>query len=371
MRSAAGIVLLGLVLVACGGLFDAAPLYVPGVGFALLGLLGPAWVALAAGGARVERDLEVTRVVEEQPVPLRISVRGGRAGLPLPVAVVEDPLLPASLRLPAGGRSHRFTASARFPRRGRVKVAPPVLALRDPFELSRRRVRGRGEQELLVLPRTGQVQFAAGQGAEGRRDGGASALLGASATEVDGIRPYREGTPAARIHWATLARGAGLMERRLRVESDARPLVVLDARGAASRDALDQAVRAAASLTLLFARAGGSQLLLPGERRPSAIGEDLAGWAAAHVRLALVEGGDDVPGPALGSAGQRRGPLVYVAARQVDRLPAAARAAARAEALLVVPGRIEGREALFSVSGCSGYRVTQRPLGRPGEAVAR
>ncbi|MBB4663396.1 DUF58 domain-containing protein [Conexibacter arvalis] len=361
MRSAAGIALLGLVLVACGGLFDAAPLYVPGVGFLALGLLAPAWVALAARGATVERELDARHVVEEQPVPIRLSVRSARVAPPLPVAVVEDPLLEASLRLPTTARSHRFTAVARFPRRGRVRVAPPALALGDPLELCRRRVRGRGERELLVLPRTSPVSFAPGQGADGRRDGGASALLGATATEVDGVRPYREGTPAARIHWPTLARGAGLMERRLRIESDARPLVVLDARGAASRDALDMAVRAAASLTLAFARSGGSALLLPGERRPSAIEEDLGGWPAAHVRLALVEGGDDCPAPALGGAGHRTGPLVYVAARTVERLPAAVRAAARAETLLVVPGRLDAREPVLAVAGCRGYRVASRP----------
>lgn len=371
MRSAAGIALLGLLLVACGGLFDAAPLYLPGIGFLALGLLAPAWVWLATRGATVTRELDARHVVEEQPVPIRLAVRGGRIALPLPVAVVEDPLLSAPLRLPSTARSHRFTAVARFPRRGRVQVPPPQLALRDPFELSARRVRGRGGQELLVLPRTSPVSFAGGHGPDGRRDGGLSALLGAAATEVDGVQPYREGTPAARIHWAALARGAGMMERRLRAESDSRPLVVLDARGAESGEALDMAVRAAASLALTFARAGGSALLLPGERRPSSIGEDLAGWAQAHVRLALVEGGEESPAPALGGAGQRGGTLVYVAARKVDRLPAAVRAAARGEALLVVPGRLDEREAVLAVAGCRGYRVTQRSLGHPGKAAAR
>lgn len=371
MRPAAGIALLGLVLVALGGLFDASPLYVPGAGFLLLGLLAPLWVALAARGATIERSVQARRVVEDQPVALRLAVRGGAVPLPFPVAVVEDPLLEAPLRLPSRTRSHAFTAQARFPRRGRLLLPPPALALRDPFELCRRRVRGSGEEELLVLPRTSPIVFASGHGSQGRREGGVSALLGAAATEIDGVQPYREGTPAARIHWAALARGAGLMERRLRVEADARPLVVLDAREAVSDGALDMAVRAAASLALAFARDGGSALLLPGERHPSAIGADLAGWPAAHVRLALVEGGSETPGPALGGAGLRRGPLVYVAARPLERPPAAVRAAARGESLLVVPGRLPGREALFSVAGCSGYRILRRSLAPAGEPVAR
>ena len=78
-----------------------------------------------------------------------------------------------------------------------------------------------------------------------------------AAVDLDGLRPYRPGTPASRIHWPAVARGAGLIERRLQADGDARPLVVLDARtpasaGRAGVDLLDAAVRAAASLVLEF-----------------------------------------------------------------------------------------------------------------------
>ena len=60
------------------------------------------------------------------------------------------------------------------------------------------------------------------------------------------------------------------MERKLISEADSRPLVVLDPRAPASQDALDASVRAAASLTVHFARKTGCGLLLPGRppRRP-------------------------------------------------------------------------------------------------------
>ena len=67
----------------------------------------------------------------------------------------------------------------------------------------------------------------------GRRSEGADARQvdePLAAVDIDGLRPYRPGTPASRIHWAALARGAGLLERRLRADGDTRPLVVLDAR---------------------------------------------------------------------------------------------------------------------------------------------
>lgn len=355
MARALWLLLLGLALVAFAGFFDTAPLYVPGVGFTALALLAPTWVELSAQRVRVTRELPAARVVEQEPVELRLRVRAGPLPLPLPAVTVEDPLLDRPLRLPAGGRSHAFTVVARFPRRGRHRIAPPALVLRDPFELTRRAVRERGDDdELLVLPRTSAIAFARRRDGDGRAAGTAT-LLGAAATDVDGIRRYREGTSAARIHWPSLASRQELMERRLRVTENVRPLVVLDVRGAPNPDALDAVVRAAASLTLALAREGGCSLLLPGERRPRAIGAELAAWPAAHVRLALVEAGEGTPAPALGAAGLLRGPLLYVSVRRIDRLPPAAQAIARGPASLIVPGRLPGRESLFAVAGCHGY----------------
>lgn len=361
----------GLLLIGIGGLFDVAPLYVPGVAFVALALLAAAWVAVAARRAVVERTLAVRRAVEDEPVAVRLAVHAG--ALPLPVAAIEDPVVGEVVRLPVGARRHVVAATARFPRRGRLRLAPPALTLRDPLDLARRRIRAGGRDELLVLPRTSPVAPAAGGGAAAR-DGDAGPL-GLAAAEVDGLRPYREGAPAARIHWPAFARGAGLMERRLRAEDDARPLVVLDARGAQARADLDAAVRAAASLCLTLARAGGCQLLLPGARRPLAVTARLGGWSAAHARLALVDG-PPTPGapepaaPALAAVGPRRGPVVLVSASRIERLPAAVRAVARGPAVLVVPGGIAGREAAFTVAGCAGYVAGARATAA-GEVAAR
>ena len=45
---------------------------------------------------------------------------------------------------------------------------------------------------------------------------------------MESLRPYREGAPASRIHWPTVARVGTLMERRLLADSDSQPLVVVD-----------------------------------------------------------------------------------------------------------------------------------------------
>jgi uncharacterized protein (DUF58 family) len=191
----------------------------------------------------------------------------------------------------------------------------------------------------------------------------ARAMLTATAeTEIDGLRPHREGAPASRIHWPAVARGAGLMERNLRAESDSRPLVVLDPRGGADPEALDAAVRAAGSLVLHFARRGGCALLLPGDRRALPVEPDLLGWPPLHVRLALLE---DHTGPGLVAAQNRRGLVVFVSARVVDRAPGAL-GRTPGGCLLVVPGEpAGGRRPVLEVAGCRGYLS-----GRTGAGAA-
>ena len=178
-----------------------------------------------------------------------------------------------------------------------------------------------------------------------------ASLTAAAETEIDGLRPHREGAPASRIHWPAYARGAGLMERKLISEADSRPLVVLDPRAPESPEALDAAVRAAASLTVHFAKRGGCGLLMPGDRRAHVIERDLLAWPQSHVRLALVE---EHTGPALMAAQNRRGLIAYVSARTVDRVP---RGLGRTPGgcLLVIPGALPNRRAVVEVAGCRGY----------------
>ena len=154
------------------------------------------------------------------------------------------------------------------------------------------------------------------------------------------------------------------MERKLISEADSRPLVVLDPRAPESPEALDAAVRAAASLVVHFAKRGGCGLLLPGDRRAHVIERDLLAWPQAHVRLALVE---EHTGPALTAAQNRRGVIAYVAARTVDRVP---RGLGRTPGgcLLVIPGALPNRRAVIEVAGCHGYVArAHRQRGADGD----
>jgi uncharacterized protein (DUF58 family) len=151
------------------------------------------------------------------------------------------------------------------------------------------------------------------------------------------------------------------MERRLRAESDSRPLIVLDARGADREEDLDAAVRAVASLAVALARDGGSQVLLPGDRRPTALDETLSGWAHLHARLALVSGGGRA---SLSGIASRIGPVIYVAPHVPSRPPRALEHAPAAGRIVVVPGALPGHRPAFSVAGCMGYDLEPSRMRR-------
>jgi uncharacterized protein (DUF58 family) len=358
VRSALGCAALGALLLLVAGTFDAEPLYVTGAALVLLGGGALAWIHAGAWGAGIRREISARSVIEEQPLAVRIDVRAGK--LPLPPGWIDEPLLPEPVRFRPGRRHARVRVEVTFARRGRRHLPPPSLVLRDPFGLAQRVVSGDESAELLVLPRVLPVQ-ATGGGGEAMPAHARAALIAAAETEVDGLRPLREGSPASRIHWQSFARGAGLMERKLVSESDSRPLVVLDPRSPSSPEALDAAVRAAASLTVHFARRQGCALLLPGDRRVNVIEPDLLAWPQAHVRLALV---DERTGPSLVAAQNRRGLVVLVAARPLDRPP---RGLGRTPGgcLLVFPGELPNRRAVLGVAGCNGYVAT-----RTGAAAA-
>ena len=125
-----------------------------------------------------------------------------------------------------------------------------------------------------------------------------------------------------------------------------------------SEEDLDAAVRAAASLAVHLARAGGCALLIPGDRRPATMDPGLVGWAHLHARLALVEGGSPPP---LSGLAARRGPIVYVAARRLTRPPRALAHAPGGGRVLVVPGELAGRRAAFTRRGLPRLRAERGP----------
>ncbi|MFZ0384024.1 MAG: DUF58 domain-containing protein [Solirubrobacteraceae bacterium] len=366
--------------------FDAKPLFVPAIALIAIGGLAPAWVWCAVRGASATRVLAAHRIIEDQPLQAKIEVH--RSVLGLPGAEVIDPVTEARFALSGplspirGGRRASVDVTARFPRRGEHLLPEPLLQVSDPLELARVIARSDGSpQRILVLPRIEPVRWRSGERTL-RFDGidGDQASEVMAAVDLDGLRPYRVGTPASRIHWPALARGAGLIERRLRADGDNRPLIVLDSRlVGASEELLDATVRAAASLALDLGRAGGCGLLLPGDQRPTAIDPELNRWPVAYRRLALVKPLAGSGKPVLGGARGRSGPLIYVTPTPSERLAAALISTGSGSAVLVVPeaelvsGRprgVRGRmRPMLEVCGCRGFALgvgsdRERPIAR-------
>jgi uncharacterized protein (DUF58 family) len=244
----------GVLLTLVAFMFDASPLFVPGIAFTALGLATPAWISLSAGGSSVRRRLHADRVLEGEPLEATIEVRRGRFGLP--GARVIDPLadhsvaIGRSMSLIGGAREAHVRIVASFPRRGARQIAPSSLIIQDALELARR---------------------------------------------------------------------------------------------------------------------GGCGLLLPGERRAIAVEPDLASWPGTHARLAVVEGGPGTRPPIL-AGGARLGPVLYVAAQPLERLPTALAAVGRGGCVIVLPRELTNRmqaRPSFEVAGCYGFAVRARAGSSP------
>lgn len=339
--------LLGAAFSAAAVVFGLPSLHVPGVGLAMLALGAALWVTLAARHASVELSAERGSVEEDRPLYLRATTRLAGFG---PAAELVVPPLGAPVRVGAGSAEH--LVEARPGRRGRRTVGPARLSVTDPLGLAER-VLEAPAVEVLVLPRVEPVEArgagGSSRGASARRRGTAGPEL-----ELDRLSAYRPGTPAARIHWPTVARSGALVERRLVADEDSDPLVVLDLGVDAGGGELDDAVRAAASLCSALARRGGCRLLLPGERRPARIGSDMRAWPAAHARLALAA---PVEGPARSASVAGTAPLFWVStSAEVPRALLRSRAPDR---WLLTPGS-DPLAADLRVGGCSGRRLGAR-----------
>ena len=339
---------LGLALCLAAGAFAATPLYLPGIALLFIAASAAIWVPLAARTVRVMRAMDGPAV--EENAPLGLTVRVLRSGVPLPGAEVRA--WPGGRALePTDRRDGELTAKVSFARRGRHRLGPAAVMVSDPLGLSRRSAFSAAD-EVLVLPRVEPVRFEGvdGQaGLLGRERAGATEI---GATEVDSLRPHRPGAPASRIHWPTVARTTMLMERRLVADGDERPLVVVDPREPSSEQALDQAVRAAASVCVHLARQGGCSLLLPGDRRATRIDRELYGFSALHARLALLQAG--AASPPLGCLSGADTVLWVTAAARPAGVLAQLRTRVR---YLVSPHPQAMWPVQFAVAGCAGQRL--------------
>ncbi|HKJ35824.1 MAG TPA: DUF58 domain-containing protein [Solirubrobacterales bacterium] len=365
---------LGGGLCAVGLLFGSPGLYPAGVALLLVPGIAFAWVHLAAAGLRVGRRPPEEPLTEGESRPLGIVIEAGL--LPAPGARLVDPLLAAPRRFGLGSRLGALELEARLPRRGRHAQGAAELEISDPFGLASATRRSPRGGEVVVLPRIEPISFSS-PGAAGRGLGlgergfdGSGPDSWAAEFEIDGLRPYRDGSPAARIHWPTVARTDELHERRITSGADAARLVVLDPQRAAGVEQLDAVARAAASICHELGSGPGCVLLIGGEPLPSEVEGRLRNFAAAHRRIAVVEA--DAGEPPVHRIG-RAGLAIWLSAdpsrapeARLGRLTAGRRILVRPRAGGAGgPGRSRAQP-LFEVAGCEA-----RELGTGARRAAR
>lgn len=253
-------------------------LFAVAVGLVLL--TGAVWaaVAVSARGLKAERTIGASEVQEDRPLRLCFRIHRRRW---LPVRLEVQDHSGGWLAVSAGATALEI----RVGRPGAYRLAPTEVRVRDAigmFEL--RKLAGRMEP-LLILPAPSEYSSVKLHRSEVIED-----------PEPHGLRPYAPGMPLTRIHWPSLARGAGLQARHFAPASDGLPLVVVDTVGAAGPGALDWAARVAAGYVLALARNGGCRVLLPGDANATSVAGVGGAWRAVHRRLARL--GDLPPGTA-------------------------------------------------------------------------
>ena len=222
-------------------------------------------------------------------------------------------------------RPARVELEIRMPRRGRHVLEGAAWRVGDPLGLHSRELPAPPGGELLVLPRLEPVSArgpasvdGGGVGAPRGGEEGAAQIREARAVEfeVDGLRPYREGSPASRIHWPAVARSGEMHERRILAGAEATPLVALDAEYPAV-EALDRAVGQRRPFASIWLPGPDAACSCRGAARPQRRTARLRAWPALHARFAVV--GSGAPTRLPSRAAGLRGSVFWVTAGRPDR----------------------------------------------------
>ena len=300
-----------------------------------------------------------------------LEVAGGRIGLP--PAQIVDPLLPDPVAAARRHARRRACGSTRASRAAGAACSPlPRVVVSDPLGLATRVVtRGRrpAADELLVLPRIEPVVAAPGGGDAARITRRAAARRWPPRSSSTACASTARARRPSRIYWPALARGAGLMERRLRAEPTRRPArrprpARRRARGGPRRR---RPRRGVARASRSPGPAAAASCCPATAARPSSTRRSRAGRTCTRAWRSSGRGS----GPALASVAQpaRAGRLRRAARARRGRRGRSAPAPARA-AIVVVPGALPGRRATFSVAGCTRLRARAAPAAGRAAAAA-
>lgn len=294
----------GITLVLCG----------IGLGFTDLTRIGVLLVALPLLSGLLMRRHDLRFALERTAVPGRIQVdeqslvtlaienAGGGAS---PLLMAEEQLdyalgdRPRFVvpRLRRGDRQE-VHYSVRSHVRGRHRLGPLGVRLRDPFGLSTRVAAISGSSDILVLPKI--VPLGGGQppGSGVGAEGAIPHMVALHGEDDVSIRSYRDGDDLRRIHWPATAKTGELMVRQEDRPARRRAAIVLDSRarghhGSGTSGSFEWAVTACASVAAHLLDQGYAVHLISDETA-----EDSRAASAMEVDplldvLAMAEPGSD------------------------------------------------------------------------------
>ncbi len=198
-------------------------------------------------------------VLTDEMVPLDRSISGGTS------------LRPRGFFPRIAGRSRgRVRWEGVAPRRGRYRFRSFDLVTRSPFGLLERRVSGGEPTTITIYPAVGLLtrrwQYIHREASETRR--GSRHDRSIQQQEYHGLRDYRPGDSPRWIHWRTSARLGQLMVKEFEQQHEQDLAILLDPwipRGKVSaeqREAVEEAVRFAATISMDTCRHAGRRVLL-------------------------------------------------------------------------------------------------------------
>lgn len=217
---------------------------------------------------------DIVGPMEGDAVEFEVGVRNnGR--LPCMLATMAyncggRPVLPHKPRLFVAwlGKNQSLSTTTRvaYDRRGAHKLPRAVVETGLPFGLYRRSKRVGEATQVLVLPKVYPLDGLDTLGSLGNTD--PVPVSARSGEQISGSRSYVQGNPFRHVHWRNTARTAEPQVKEFERASDNHVAIAVG-RGRSQRDgdeALEHAIRVAASVGDFVCRSGGTVRLLAGRR---------------------------------------------------------------------------------------------------------
>ncbi len=338
----------------------------------------------------VSRSVQPARVQVDEAAVVTVTLEN-RGPRPTPMMLAEESLdyslgdRPRFV-VPRLGRDDRceLRYRVRGHTRGRHRLGPLGVRLKDPFELSVRLGTVTGTSELLVLPQVhplgGEHPRASGTGAEGS----VPHMVALHGEDDVSIREYRDGDDLRRIHWPSTAKTGSMMVRQEDRPARRRAVVVLDGRagahaGSRTSGSFEWAVVASASVVAHLLEHTFAVHLVTTETVDAGTAADPVDLGAALDTLALAATGPaDTLTSVLHAAGpvSSAGGLVLAVVGPLDEQSALSLAALRqpgstAFAMLLDPAEFGGRAGAPGGAGTDPVETTEHALRAAGWGTTR